>query len=259
MQKLIHNAVRAALMNRPERKPNNSLWVSDLGRNPYSTVRRLLTGEPEPFDYATALKMDGGAALESFTLQQIAQNLDRPIQTQFPLFSSVWTGYADLVIGHGSEDVIIYDHKGSCGRWWDYKESLPRSADCCQVWMYGQLYFERFGVWPRLGLYYRGWGTWADFEVREIEAAGGGIYLEAAGHITDEKGEAEYVVTRSRAVNPYWLRLELEDLHRLAMNGIPLDDLVTDPGGPDWDYAENATRRLSQTHQELPEASDGID
>lgn len=247
MQKLIHNTVHAALTNRPERKRDYSLWVSDMGRNPYGAIRRLLTGELEPFDYPTLMKMDGGAALEAFTLRQVAEGLERPVQTQFPLFNEIWSGYADLVIGHGSEEeVIIYDHKGSAGRWWDYRESLPRSADCCQVWMYGQLYFERFGVRPRLGLYYRGWGAWAEFEITaERDDGGANTYMLAAGHITDEKGTFESAVIRTRAVDPDLLRLELEELYHQATNGGQLADLVSEPGGPDWDYAENATRRLA--------------
>ena len=121
MSTIIHNAVYNALTNRPKRRQDGALWVSDLGRNPYIAIRRLLTGEMDPLDYPTLLKMDGGNALEAVTLREVAENIERNVQTQFPLFNEMWSGYADLVIGHGTDDVWIYDHKGSAGKWWDYK------------------------------------------------------------------------------------------------------------------------------------------
>ena len=246
MSRLLHNAVFKALTERPARRNDTVLWVSDLGRNPYTTVRRLLTGELEPFDYPTQLKMDGGNAIEAFTLRQVAENLGRPIQTQFPLFNDIWVGYADLVIGHGTEDVIIYDHKASCGKWWDYKGVLPRSADCCQVWQYGQLYRDRFGVEPRLGLYYRGWGAWGEFQIEVVTPPDGKSYIQATGIVTDEKGLEEYEVVRIRYVDPTLLRNELEMSYVLVKEGqLTTDDLeAMAPAGPDWDYAEDATERL---------------
>lgn len=245
MQKLIHATVYAALTERPARRLDNYLWASDLGRNPYGAARRLLLGELEPFDYPILMKMDGGSALEDFTLRQVAENLERPIKTQFPLFNSIWSGYADLVIGHGSESVVIYDHKGSAGKWWDYKDSLPRAADCCQIWMYGQLYHETYGIMPRLGLYYRGWGSWGEFEIERLETEAG-FHLQARGVITDEKGIIENEVIRIRDVDPTLLRGELEDIyHQLELNEISIDKLeAMAPDGPDWGYAEDATERL---------------
>ena len=242
MEKLIHTAVSKALLQRPARRNDGMLWVSDLGRNPYATFRRLLTGELEPFDYPVQLMMDAGSAIEGYTLRQVAENLERNIRTQFPLFNDVWSGYADLVIGHGTKDVIIYDHKASCGKWWDYKDSLPRSADCCQVWMYGQLYRAMFGIAPRIGLYYRGWGSWAEFEIVDD-----GTYLQAIGVVTDEKGIEEYEVARERQVSPDLLCDELEGFYHLIKLGqfkIADFEVMTPPPDPEWDYAETATERL---------------
>lgn len=247
MEPIIHNAVQKALMERTARRPGNMLYVTDLAKNPYAAIKRVLTGELEVFDYPTQLKMDGGKALEKASLREIAENIGRPSRTYFPLFNQIWTGEADMIIGHGSQDVIVVDHKGSAGEWWDYKESLPRSSDCLQIWQYGQLYHEQFGIWPQLRIYYRGWGTWGDFQIHEIKSAAHEIHLQAAGYITDKKGKFESQVRRIRRINPYWLRQELEQLYNLAMNGSQLDAIVTDPGGPDWDYPENATERLKET------------
>lgn len=244
MDRLFHSAVFRALTERPARRNDGVLWVSDLGRNPYAVARRLLTGELEPFDYPVQLMMDAGSAIEGFTLRQVAENIGRPSRTNFPLFNDIWSGFADIVIGHGAEDVIIYDHKASCGKWWDYRASLPRSTDCCQVWQYGQLYRDRYGILPRLGVYYRGWGAWAEFEIEVVTPADGKSYLQATGVVTDEKGLDENEVVRLRFVDPVLLRDELEETYRLVDEGqITFADLDA-PSGPDWDYAENATERL---------------
>lgn len=244
---MIHEAIKQALVQKPERAIDDKLWVSDLGKNPYSACKRLMNKELEEFDYATLLKMDAGTALEHVSLRQIAENLPARVTTQFPLYNEIWTGYADIVIGHGTDDVYIFDHKGSAGRWWDYKESLPRASDCCQVWMYGQLYQAHYGVKPKLGLYYRGWGTWAEFDLKFFLNGRDGAVVHATGRVTDDKGKGSRLVTRERRLNPLWLREELESYHNVIHAGVfrqsSLDDL--NPQGPDWDYAENSYDRLA--------------
>ncbi len=257
MHKLIHNAVYTALTSAPKRRLNKMLWVSDLGKNPYSAVRRLWTGEMDTFDYTALMRMDGGNALEAATLRHVAENLERPIRTQFPLFDDIWSGYADLVIGHGTDDVIIYDHKATAGKWWDYKESLPRVADCCQVWLYGELYNQMYGVVPGLGLYYRGWGTWGEFKIETDGDDAIQQKLVASGFITGEKGGEAIPVIRPRAANPRLLRVELQAYHERIFSGAmtvgEMEDL--NPNGPDWDYAVNASSRLA-ARDEVPFWSD---
>ncbi len=247
MHTMIHNAVCAALTSAPKRRLNNVLWVSDLGKNPYSAVKRLLTGELEPFDYTALMRMDGGNALEAATLRQVAENLERPIRTQVPLFDDIWSGYADLVIGHGTDDVIIYDHKATAGKWWDYKESLPRVTDCCQVWLYGELYNQMYGVKPRLGLYYRGWGTWGEFKIETDGDDDIQQKLVASGCITGEKGGEAIPVIRPRSANPRLLRVELQGYYERISNGsMTIEEMeALNPNGSDWDYAVNASSQLA--------------
>jgi hypothetical protein len=237
---IIHDALQAGLTNQPKRRIDKTLWVSDLGRNPYGALKRLLTGETEPFDYQTMLKMDGGSALELSTLRHIAENIGRKVNTQMPLWNDIWSGYADLVIGHGSDNVIIYDHKGSAGKWWDYKDSLPRAADCLQVWMYGELYHQTYGIQPQLGLFYRGWESWGEFDISVIEDNAIGHVLQAFGQITDEKGQIIKNVSRIRRVNPYWLQTNMQSYYGQIMDGDLTIEMVERmaPDGPDWDWAE---------------------
>ena len=265
---LLKNALERAIMEKPERRLDGKLWASDLGKNPHGAIRRLLTGYMEPFDYATRLKMEGGVALEDHLIPLAVSQLQAPARLQFPLYDEIWSGYADLVLNHGVDArTIIYDHKGSAGQWWDYKESLPRVSDMAQVWLYGQLYRARYPghVIPvETRLLYTGWGTWAEFSVRfDMIPAGSPNLAElepgmvAEGWISHKpRGKKDHVttaVTRYRRVNPWALREELESKWSAVQAGlIPEEELAyLDPGGPDWDYAEDNYDRLAR---EYPDA-----
>lgn len=249
METIIHNAIYESITSDPPRRIDGMLWASDLGKNPYFVAKRLLARQLDPFDYPTQIKMSNGNALEEITLEQIAQNTARPMWTQFPVYNELWTGYADVVLGHGSDLVDICDIKATSDKWWDYKGTLPRTGHVLQVWKYGQLYEAMYGVKPRLRLYYRGWGCWAEFEIK-AGAAG----LACMGHVTDDKGlSTGNEETRLRYVDPHFLEAELErvasyvngfkrpvDFER-AMAALKRDLGIYEPDGPDWDYAERRT------------------
>ena len=191
---------------------------------------------------------------------KIIQRVEGKARRQVPIFNETWGGYADLVLElPGQRLPVIYDIKGSAGRWWDYKKTFPRASDCCQVWLYGQLYAETYGTAvAETRLLYVGWGTWAEFRVEFgmipagppnlAEAEPG---LIATGWITNDKGTKVEEVTRYRRVNPAALRLELERLESLYHSDLAELEawlLEYEPSGPDWDYAEDHYDRLRQLY-----------
>jgi len=261
-------------MDDPERRLDGQLWVSDLGKNPYGAARRLVDGVLEPFDFTTQLKLKGGQALEDYHIPRIIEQIDGRARRQVPLFDARWSGYADLVLDlPGYRGPIIYDHKGTAGRWWDYKETLPRAADCCQVWLYGQLYQEALGeAVAETRLLYTGWGTWAEFRV-ELGLIPAATASRLSGHltedpepgilcygwITNDKGTKVEEVYRYRRVNPIALRLELERLWDSVQSGLfpPAEVEAMNPDGPDWDYAADAYDRLRLEFPQAWEADHG--
>lgn len=94
-------------LQRPQRKPTKDLYVSDLGMHPYKAMSRILRGEQSAFDTKTMERMQCGVAFEEDTLKVLAANL--PIMAQFPLWNALWSGYADMVIGHGTNQVTIIE------------------------------------------------------------------------------------------------------------------------------------------------------
>lgn len=266
-QPILHNALYTAHKDAPDRRVDRYLWPSDLGKNPYHVARRLIDRSVEPFDYSIVQAMENGTALEAHNIPRAQAQLGAPSQTQVPLYNDHWSGYADLFI-NGKIAPIIYDHKATGGRYWDYSASLPRAGDCCQVLLYGSLMNEISGIGlpVETRLYYHGWRGWAEFSVSfgMIEGQEGvsepGIL--ARGWITNEKGEELEEVTRTRRVNPWTLRWELENIRDLILiHGASLADLeaagiITDPKGPDWDYPYTSYDRLQEKYDY---GSDGYD
>lgn len=225
---MIRQAFERGFTNQPKRKLTTDLWVSDLGNHPAKAMARILNGEQEEFTVEVKEKMQFGNVLEADTAAMLAHNLSSPMIAQFPLYNNIWSGYADLVIDHLSDRVTILEHKVTGDKWWDYKGSLPRAAHVCQLWLYGRLYEENYGIRPRLILYYRAFGHYAELELSEERHR-----IVAEGIIDGEP------VHRYRLVAPDLLREELEQYH-LARE-MPA---ATEAELKSWDYAEEAYSRL---------------
>lgn len=226
---MIREAIESYLTARPPRRLDNLLWVSDLGRHPAKAMNRLIHGQQSEFAADVQVKMDNGSAIEEATSRAIHYACAN-VLTQFPLYNTIWTGYADFVIGHGTEHVTIIEHKAQGDKGFDYRDSLPRSADVCQLWLYGNLYRERYGITPRLLLFYRGWSNWAEFAI-PVEWSG-------SGHFSVEGVVDSRQVYRMVRFHPGWLRAELES----CFAGRTIPNLPESEST--WEYAEEAYGRL---------------
>lgn len=224
---MIREALEKKLLSDPGWKLRKELWVSDLGYHPQGVMARVLEGKRKMFDLETRVKMQSGNVLEADTLAAL-QFAYGGVLSGFALYDDVWSGSADFVMGHGTSEVFIVEHKATGDRWWDYKGSLPRINHVCQLWMYGRLYEKMFGVEPHLILYYRAWGHYAELDIVQQEAS-----LMAVGVMDDVP------VRRRVEACPNWLRLELEDFFHT--NTVP-DDMGIDEDT--WDYAQLAWPRL---------------
>lgn len=225
---MIREAFERGFTNQPGRKLTTDLWVSDLGNHPAKAMMRVLNGEQEEFTVEVKEKMQFGNVLEADTASVLAHNLSSPMIAQFPLYNDIWSGYADLVIDHLSDRVTILEHKVTGDKWFDYKGSLPRAAHVCQLWMYGRLYEETYGMRPRLILYYRAFGHYAELELSEERHR-----IVAEGMIDGEP------VHRYRLIVPDLLRQELERYYLARELPVATEEEVKS-----WDYAEEAYGRL---------------
>lgn len=225
---MIREAMEKWLTSRPQRRLDGMLWVSDLGMHPAKAMRRVLHEEMSEFDANTLVKMQSGNAMEADTEQALRFAYPGVI-TQFPLFNEVWSGYADFVLGHGTDEVTIIEHKAQGDKWFDYKQSLPRSTHVCQTWLYGQLYEEMYGVRPELVIFYRAWGNWAEFRLTTSEK---NKVVVVNGLVDGE------TAVRTLPIWPKMLQRQLEAYYRdRVLPGLDIDENT-------WNYAEESYERL---------------
>ncbi len=237
---MVRDAIETYLTTQPQRKDRpNELYVSELGYHPNKFMRRVLHGETETFALPILDVMQQGSTLEDDTAAAL-RYVHPNVLTQFPLHNDIWSGYADIVIGHGTNEVTIIEHKCTGEKWFDFKESLPRSNHVCQLWLYGWLYEQMFGIQPKLILYYKSWGAFAEFQLPDQATANGQIVLR--GVVGQKQRGAGFVVgsvLRSRHIAPNLLRLEAEHL----FNNV--EELAVSTIDPEtWNYPEEAYAHL---------------
>ena len=242
---IIRNAYLRAVAAEPARKTDKGLWVSDLGRHPRNAMNRILHGAFPSFDEATKEKMALGSAYETELVEKLGYSF-AGTHKQFPLFNGLWSGYADFVIGHGTDRPIIVECKSTDNKWWDtmkpvgdykaekftQKASIIKASYVCQLWQYGQLYYESFRVMPKLLLYIRSWGKYLECEVGLSAPAEKTSSIAVCGWKDGERFNSVVPVA------PILLRQEIERWFNAQQ--LPPDDALVDS----WEYAEYASAKL---------------
>jgi hypothetical protein len=242
---IIRNAYLRAVAADPARKTDKGLWVSDLGRHPRGAMNRVLHGEMMAFDEATKEKMNLGNAYEAELVERLSYSFTGT-HKQFPLFNGIWSGYADFVIGHGTDRPIIVECKSTDNKWWDtmkpvgdykaekftQKASIVRASYVTQLLQYGFLYQEMFKIAPKLILYIRSWGKYIECEVALSEPAKATSQVAVCGWKDGEKFNSVVPVA------PILLRQEIERWFNAQQ--LPPDDGLVDS----WEYAEYASAKL---------------
>lgn len=92
----------------------------------------------------------------------IRQFGDQRVTTQLRLSDRFWSGKCDVVLDHGTPDPTIIEIKALNSKWWNYDDSLPKLEHVGQLCMYARLYYQQFGVMPKLVLFYRSWSDYAE-------------------------------------------------------------------------------------------------
>lgn len=237
---MLTELLQKSLTNQPQRRIDRYLWVSDLGSHPERAMRRVMNKEMTTFDVVTLDKMNLGTVYENDTVARLARVYPGTIHTQFPLFNEMWSGYADAVLDHGTDKPVIVEHKAVGEKYWahpfkgalDAEYAPVKGAHLCQLWMYGQLYFEQYNVFPRLVLLYRSWGKICEVEI----VAENTDSLTVAGELDGQPFQ------RRIPIMPALLRDELENLCRRRFVPENIHGIAPDT----WTYAEERTLAQAQ-------------
>ena len=232
---MIREAINQSYSRVPNKRNDGMLWVSDLGGHPVKALRRILENHREEFDIATHDKMSAGTALEADTIQRFI-SVNGNCITQFPLYDSMWSGYADLVYQHGTQTPYIIEHKAmSSYVFKSAPEKLVKSTHVCQLWMYGRLYEQIYGVHPVLSLYCRGWGEFAEVTVEQNDD----LTIHLFGQVNEKQ------IDFNTSYRPLFLLMEMEEL--FLTGRVPsARDVPEDPTS--WTYAEDSSARLNSEY-----------
>lgn len=231
----IRPAILGHLADKPQRWNEQILYVSEFGRHPANAMLRMLDGKQWKPDPNLKLTMSNGTAFENGTFDLLRNSGELPsIFQQFPLYDDIWHGRADMVIGHGTMEVVIVEHKATSDASFDYGNSYPRAADLCQLWLYGELYHALFKIKPKLVLFYRSWKRVAECHIHLDEDT-----RTVRPHLWIDGRRVEQ---RVKDVWPPLLRDEMETLYRSQSFGEDLPESLSS-----WDYAEEATARMKQS------------
>ena len=161
-----NEAIKVTRANREDQTPH--LWPSDM-RSCKRKIALRLRGEKSTVDFeARSLNyMRSGEVMEDETGLALISHYGEPnVDLQHALKWGVWSGKPDFILyhKHKTEQPIIVEHKAT-GEKSFWNESLPRWGHVGQLALYNYLYQKLYKVEPRLILYYRGWGRYAELEL----------------------------------------------------------------------------------------------
>ena len=174
MTTVVQSAIESYLVNsnnkrRESRKKvlknrnKEHLWASDVGGCHRAAFLRINGGAETVLPDARLLNyMKFGVVIEDETAASLVATYDN-VETQLALKNDIWSGRPDFVIDHGTNNPIVIEHKVTGEKGW-WRKELPRVKHLGQLGLYGYLYEQLFGIEPRLILFYRGWGHYAELE-----------------------------------------------------------------------------------------------
>lgn len=185
METVIKNALDSAIMVERPYTPSGKarLYPSEAGTCSRQTILRINDAPKGKFPLNAMWAMEDGKAYEDDTLMLLKRHYGEfNIIDQLPLQNDYWSGKADFVINHKTDKAIIVEHKATGQKWWDYQGKLPERKHVIQLALYKQMYFDKYGFYPELRLFYRAWQCWAEFLIIPRETT---IFYE--GKLTRDK------------------------------------------------------------------------
>lgn len=143
------------------------LWASDMGKCPRKAILRV-TGLAQPSvlpDTKMQLYFQAGNMWEDDTARALRWKYGAALTEQLVLKDEAWSGKCDFALYHGddSRQPVLIEHKAKGDKWWNYKGELPQSDHVGQLYIYRHLYKKLYNREPKLVLFYRSWGHYAEF------------------------------------------------------------------------------------------------
>lgn len=150
---------------RSQKKHTPRLWPSDvLSKCDRKIYHHLMNSPKTDFEYSpkTLDYFDGGNCEEDRTFRGL-EKYHNAIQG-YKLSNDEWSGEVDFTIGLHAENVVFIEHKAT-GKGNFERASLPKRQHIGQLCLYQYIYEKEYSLKPKLIIYYKGWGMYAEFTV----------------------------------------------------------------------------------------------
>lgn len=160
------------------------LWASDLGKCPRRAMYRV-RGEKQNLEHPMRLleAFKDGIAFEWATEQALKHVYGDKLELQVKMSNHTWSGKPDFFI-NDDNIAMIFEHKATGGKWFDFRQNLPKVEHVLQLCLYDYLYKLESDKQTELRLYYRGWGNYAEFVIEPMDT-----HIIISGVVNDEPRE----------------------------------------------------------------------
>lgn len=152
-----------------QRWSKGNLWPTDVGKACHraAILRATGIGREDYFETSGLDYMNTGIITEDETFAALKHIYGDNLKNQVELKYKMWSGKADFCIDIGGENPIIIEHKTTSEKNFDsdQKTSLPKKEHIGQVVVYQWMYERLYGIKPRILLFYKAWGNFAEFEL----------------------------------------------------------------------------------------------
>lgn len=175
------NDIEYAKKHRDSKWKKSNIWASEIGSPCKRKVMLRITGVSgtDRFTDKGLEYMRSGVVMEDDTATALAEiygdrlynDPEDESDGQLKLKYEMLSGKPDFTIDHETESAILIEHKVTSERHWntDSKSDLPRHNHLGQAVCYMFMYERKYGITPKVLLYYRSFGNFAEYEITRNE------------------------------------------------------------------------------------------
>ena len=149
-----------------------------------------------------------GIELENATVHDLRFIYDKKVGQDVRVDDGVFAGRMDIPIAKCEDwpDGVIVEHKATGQYNFNYgpKRTLPLLDHAYQVLMYQRLHHKETGRWVPAMLYYRGWTSYAEFNLETQDDSGIWYFGDIKGHEVNGCFEGKTLDKAIAEIEPYW-------------------------------------------------------
>lgn len=163
---------RERKLRETDKTKKGKLWPSDMGKCKRAVMFRVngIRAEHE-FPVKALDYMNTGVVMETSTAEALKHAYGDRFTEQVDLKYNLWSGKADFGIDIGGDSPVIIEHKTTSEKNFstDGSTAMPKREHIGQAMLYCYLYEMLYNKTPKIVLFYKAWGIFAEFSLTRIE------------------------------------------------------------------------------------------